>query len=115
MAHASTREKGKLMMEKYRAGKKKKQRILGQMSDEERKTYFEVRTAPIPMDQELGRMMYDFELNQLPQAMHSKFKTLLDTRLKYIIDEKKTEIFKIEMQKIFAAQTKLMVVKNGRK
>lgn len=115
MAHASSLEKSKLMMKKYRAGKKKRQLAENLMPEEDKARRDAARREPPSVSTQLNLMIHDFEHLQLADYLRPKLLTLCHERLKEI-DATKTHIpNRHQILRINETLKKLEVEPNGRK
>jgi hypothetical protein len=114
MAHASTREKGKLLMKKYRKAKAKKIQLLNSMPLEEREAASQLRR-----EREEGEilevMISDYNLKQLPKHKYPILRELCHKKEKEIYDKKLYEKAKAQLQRIKEVMQKLEVEHAGRK
>lgn len=113
MAHASSLEKGKLLMKKFREARNKKRKALNSLTIEEREEKRQARSAAPPESAQTDSLIFDFMLNQLPKHKYSLLKELCEKREKEIYASHTQELNKAQLQRIQEALKKLEVVQNG--
>ena len=112
-AHASTRQKGVLMMKRFRAAKKDRQRKENQLTDEERAERNERRSVEPPLSAQVEHLIYDYEHAQLGTHLGVKLKELCLLREKEIEDSRTQDINRLQLTRIQSILKKLEAEQNG--